>query len=227
MGNDFFDEIRQLENRLDLPDGFYQQIVNDDDWSFVIKLNALFEAASAHALSDRLNSPEIVDALARLDLANSKFGKAKLLRDLKVISKQQEAFIRALAELRNDLVHNISNVTFSFKSRLSSFDDNQIKKFAREFGYQFVDPIVIQGVTVSRTQFVRENPKLVIWLSAADVIACLQLEREFSRLRIQRLALDEFAKMTGRLSADMGLLTQGLLRRSQIGSDPPTGSHRT
>ena len=44
-------EGAEFEQRLGLKSGFYQDIVTNDDWSFIIKLNALFEAACTHALA--------------------------------------------------------------------------------------------------------------------------------------------------------------------------------
>lgn len=47
-----FRDLASLEHRLGIPKGFYARQLKEDDWSFVIKLNALFEAACAHALVD-------------------------------------------------------------------------------------------------------------------------------------------------------------------------------
>ena len=58
MPADLFKDITQLERRLGLPEGFYERLVREDDWSFVIKLNALFEAACTHALANRLHAPQ-------------------------------------------------------------------------------------------------------------------------------------------------------------------------
>jgi hypothetical protein len=38
-----FNDVKAFERRLGLPVGFYERLLQEDDWSFVIKLNALFE----------------------------------------------------------------------------------------------------------------------------------------------------------------------------------------
>ena len=57
-----------------------QKIDNDDedenDWSFVIKLHALVEAAVAHLLTEQLSRPELSDLFAHLDISNKTTGKA-------------------------------------------------------------------------------------------------------------------------------------------------------
>ena len=68
-----------LEKRLGVPDNFYSELLHDDDWSFVIKLNALFEAACTHVLAARFKTPELEDSLAQLDLLHPKYGKVSLL----------------------------------------------------------------------------------------------------------------------------------------------------
>jgi hypothetical protein len=58
--------------RLGVPPGFYDRLLHEDDWSFVIKLNALVEAACTDALAASLHAPELATCLATLDLGHSK-----------------------------------------------------------------------------------------------------------------------------------------------------------
>lgn len=122
MANRLFSDIESLEALLGLPSGFYDQLLREDDWSFVIKLNALFEGVCTEVLSSRLGAPEIINALAHLDFGNTKCGKITMLRGLDAITSEQATILRTLAELRNDLVHNISRVHFSLDAYLASKD---------------------------------------------------------------------------------------------------------
>lgn len=54
--SDIFTDIADFEKRLNLPLGLYEKLLKEDDWSFVIKLSALFEAACTHILSVRLRA---------------------------------------------------------------------------------------------------------------------------------------------------------------------------
>lgn len=189
MANPIFEEVRKFEQKLGLPKDFYNQLLREDDWSFVIKLNALFEGATTHVLTTRLHAPELVDAFAHLDQLNSKVGKVTLLRELGAITSEQAALMRQLGELRNELAHNIRNVTFSFPSYVSSRDANQLAKLVKAFGHGVNEVLEIENLRIPREKFVQENTKLALWLTSAEVIACLYLEFEVAALHLENLAL--------------------------------------
>jgi len=169
-------EVSELEQLLGLPNGFYDTLLKEDDWSFVIKLSALFEAASGQALAAKLQHPEIESELSYLEQANSKYGKVTLMLKLKIITKEQSKFLTNLAELRNDLVHNISEVNFKWNTYTSAFDKNKKRSFANVFGHGIHEKFVIGGVSFNRTDFTVENPKMAIWVTANEVLACLHAD---------------------------------------------------
>jgi hypothetical protein len=202
MSGTVFADVAGLEARLGLPRGFYDNLLREDDWSFVIKLNALLEGVCTHVLSARLNAPELIGALAHLDFGNPKCGKVALLRAARAISTEQASIIRSLAELRNELVHNISNVHFSFKGYVNAMDKNQLKALIKNYGHGVQDQVSIRDRKISRHDFVRENPKVSLWLTAAELLACLQLEFEIAKLKLSVVALDEYAR-AARLSSEI------------------------
>ena len=65
MATDIFHDVVQFEQCLGLPNGFYEKLLGEDDWSFIVKLSALFEAACSHILVKRLHAPELEDYLGR------------------------------------------------------------------------------------------------------------------------------------------------------------------
>ena len=67
MSGSIFEDVGKFEQKLGLPKDFYRRLLGEDDWSFVIKLNALFEGAATHVLSTRLHAPKLVDAFAHHD----------------------------------------------------------------------------------------------------------------------------------------------------------------
>ncbi|HDM8140848.1 TPA: hypothetical protein P0E12_005142 [Vibrio harveyi] len=184
---DMFEDIEEFEKRLELPVGFYKALYAEDDWSFVIKLSALFEAASSHILTVRLGAPEIHNELSFLDYANDKFGKLQLLRVLGCLSDEQFKFLKALAVLRNSLAHRIQNVDFDFHSHLASKNKDQMKSFAKIFGYALNSELEVDGKTVSPQDYLKVHVKEVIWRCSADILACLHLE-------IAKKALDDDIK---------------------------------
>ncbi len=174
--SEIFDSVKEFESKLSLPDGFYNKLLQEDDWSFTIKMSALFEAACTHALITKLNTPELEKSLSQLDQANSSYGKIKLLKCLNLIEPEQSDFLMKLANLRNNFVHNVSNVELTFDQLIEAMDDNQKKAFVKWVGHGIVEKAIIQGETVTRSSMVLENPKLSIWITAAEVLACLYLE---------------------------------------------------
>lgn len=195
MDRDLFEDLTQLEQALGLPDGFYERLSAEDDWSFVIKLNALLEAAATHTLVVRLQAPELADSIANLNFAQSKCGKIALLRNLGALTQDQAKTLRMIAELRNSLIHNITNTSFRFSSYLQSCDRNQVEQFVVAFGRGVVDPVPIGDKKVPRRDFVLANPKSALWMTCAEILACMYLEKEMADLRIQRLVNAELSKI--------------------------------
>lgn len=201
MTTGVFRDVAQFEQCLALPSGFYDQLVEEDDWSFVVKLSALFEAACTHILVKRLHTPELEESLAELDHANSKYGKVTLLKKLGAITTEQSTVLQGLASLRNRLVHNISDVGFSFEEYVSTLDNQQTTKLLKFIGHGITeDEVALGDQMVKRRDFVLNNPKLALWLTSAEILACLYLEIEFAQLSLQRRALAEYANLTRRSS---------------------------
>jgi hypothetical protein len=81
MASSVLSDVSAFEQKLGLPESFYTDLLKNDDWSFVVKLNALVEAACTHALSMRLHAPELEEALANLDLGTSLSAYLTMLTD--------------------------------------------------------------------------------------------------------------------------------------------------
>jgi len=194
MVRDVFTDIRAQEARLGLPEGFYLGLFNDGDWSFVIKLNALIEASCTHALVARLHAPELSGPLSSLDLGHSKYGKVALLRALGALSSDQANVLQLLYQLRNTLAHDIKQVSFSFEQHLAAMDKQQRSNFFRGAGHGVNLVVGVDGKEMGRDEFVANNPKLALWMTVAEIIACLYLEHEASQVRLERLALESLRR---------------------------------
>lgn len=189
------DDVTAFEAKLGLKRNFYRDLLTNDDWSFVIKLNALFEAACTHALAQRLSCPELVDDLTYLEFADQKKGKIKFLKSLGAITQSQAKILYKLASLRNDLVHNVAQVSFLITDHFAGLDKNQLKAECELWGHGLCDPVTFLGKHVSRQEFVRTNPKLAIWLTCMEVLACLYLEFELAEFRAARQVIPSVTKL--------------------------------
>jgi hypothetical protein len=177
------EHIAAFENELGLPNGFYDRLLKEDDWSFVIKLHALLESSVNHVLARRLGEAALEGVFALVELANKRSGKLAFARVLDALSASERRYISELSELRNTLVHNVSNVSFSFREYIASLDQSQRTKFVEGFGYGIRDPVEFSGVAAPRNSFVLENPKFSIWLTGMQCVGSLYLERELALLR--------------------------------------------
>ncbi len=59
------DLVVDLERRIGLPEGFFAHLLDENDWSFIIKLHALFEAACTHMLLFHFQEPELEGLITR------------------------------------------------------------------------------------------------------------------------------------------------------------------
>ena len=193
MASDIFSDISELEKYLQLPEGFYQQLYKEEDWSFLIKLNALIEAACTHALIACLHAPELIDSFANIDLGNAKYGKVIMLRKLNALTSEQAKILQLLYEMRNSVAHNVAKVSFTFKSHLAGLDKQQRSSFIKRIGHGIADSISVGNKSISRDEFVISNPKISLWMTTAEIIACLYLENEIAEIQLQKLAVEKFS----------------------------------
>lgn len=171
------ENISKVEATLGVPVNFILNLTGEDDWSFVIKLNALFEAAATQALVRKLGCNELEDSLSYIDFGNKKFGKVTLLKKLGCITPSEAKFLQMLFELRNKLAHNIRFVTFSFESHLSSMDENQMKSFVQTVKCGN-EKIVWNCKEQPREQYVLSHTKVLILLTATDLLNSLCQSQE-------------------------------------------------
>ena len=168
--------IRATLESIGVAESFFKDLIDrGDDWSFIVKLHSLLEAALTDLLLKDLERMELEEILANLEMSNSKTGKLAFAKQLKITTKRGRRFIKKLSELRNELVHRIKNTSFSFEYELSKDDGGKIASAAKncvssasEFLKEEID---IADTQVPRDTFAKENPRLMIWFGAFFVIS--------------------------------------------------------
>ena len=93
--------ILELERRIGVRSGFIRRLPREDDWSFIIKLHALFEAVCTHLLLHHFKEPDLADTFSRLELSNKTTGKIAFLGKLELLNVENRRFITTLSELRS------------------------------------------------------------------------------------------------------------------------------
>jgi hypothetical protein len=165
--------IGDLEKELGLPMGFFDTLVHEGDWSFVIKMHALFESALGYVVGHKLGE-DVAEVVARLDMNGAK-GKVAFARALDLVTADEVKFLELLSRLRNRCAHGVRQaVEFSLPKYVADLSNDERKNFLRAIrGDQPDRQFEIAGKTISHQQFVLDNPKVSIWLTSMWILASL------------------------------------------------------
>jgi hypothetical protein len=175
---------QNMERELALPPGLFMSLIDEGDWSFVIKTHAVIEGALSHQLARATKDKRLEPVFQRLELSNKDTGKLAFLTALELLDAKQRAFVRKLSELRNRLVHDVRNTTFTFAEYVSALDSNQRKAFS-DAVVGWAD-IGSPEVRATWRQGAITDPKTVIWFTMLILVEAVyrhslkhDLEREF------------------------------------------------
>ncbi len=99
--------LQSLEMRLGLPTGYIERLYQEpDDWSFIIKLAVLTEAAVTRAIVLHLKSDQLYDHVAGI----SNYQRLELALKLEILEKGDVEILSVLAAVRNSFAHNVKNL---------------------------------------------------------------------------------------------------------------------
>jgi hypothetical protein len=110
---------------------FLGNLRDKDDWSFVIKGQALVEAAVTEAVLAKVGTSELKATIERLPLADEQIGKLAIAKDLGLMPAEQRRFTRRLAELRNRLAHRVEYVNFSLAGHVASLEATELSEWKK------------------------------------------------------------------------------------------------
>ena len=162
---DSFAEIRDSNDLM-------LKLLEESDWSIVIKSHALIESVVTELLISHTSEEMLRATIKRLPLSDSSIGKLKVAKDLGLMDSCQRTFIRKLSELRNDLVHNIENVSFSLKNFVDALDASQKKSWLKALAWQEENTDASQAIT----DLFESMPKISFWLSINSLVSVIQID---------------------------------------------------
>jgi hypothetical protein len=168
--------ILTFERELKLPQYFFLKLVDEDDWTFVIKLSSLFEAACTQLLVTKLKASVLTNAIAHLELGNKKYGKLEMLDKLGAIDAESRHFIISLAELRNVFVHDVSKTSTSILQHVESMKESS--NIIRHMVFYLLTKDNLGGKEISNISFFKLTPKKAIWIGAAVCLSKMLLKKE-------------------------------------------------
>ena len=182
--DDLDKSIRNIESRTGVRNGFFSDLLKEDDWSFIIKSHALLESACAEILTEHSGVPEMINIYSRLELSAKTTGKIAFLKAFDLTIDRERRFITSLSELRNLLVHNVRNTTFNLFDHVAGLDKNQKKIFIESFGYAYLENDEQGKEFISQPQRVIDMPKESIWLSLKYVLGIISVQ--INSIRLER-----------------------------------------
>ena len=192
------DALHRLEEELGLPQGFLNSLGKEDDWSFVIKMHALFEAALAYVIGHRLGG-EVTDLVSQLGMSG-RTSKVKFARALDLITVDDERFIGLLSRLRNMCAHGVRQaVEFSIPGYVKALQKTEVPNFLLAVrGSKPTESRVFGRDLLTTDAFILENAKIQIWVRSLFVLSRLyHLKESEERLRQKEQAI--IADATGRM----------------------------
>ena len=184
------ESLANLEHDLGIPHGFCLKLREEDDWSFVIKVHALFECAVAEQLTRIFRRKELADVFSRFELSNTKTGKLALIRALNLLpagpysiySKSFGTEKRAGAQSSKCEREPIEY----FRSKTANYRPSDLRKFADQWAFAIKvqreeysnEPIarftatftakeeIPNGRAFDRAHVLLDTPKIAIWFTA-------------------------------------------------------------
>lgn len=119
---------------------------------------------------------KLLDVFTRLSLRT----KLRFARPLEVLDDDELVFVEKLADIRNIFAHDVRQAGTTLAVYVSGLDANQLNSLKDAIG-PGVDPFLIADKTVPELTFVRENPKLCLWLKALFVISFIYQRKDLTR----------------------------------------------
>jgi hypothetical protein len=101
----------------------------DDDWTFVIKMHGILEAALNHLLLARLDNPNLARIISRLETSNARTGKLAFIKAYGLLEDNACLFVQTLSEIRNRAVHDVKNFDLTLQKYLARLDRQQLKNW--------------------------------------------------------------------------------------------------
>lgn len=185
------DSAKKLLASTGLPENFLNSLLVESDWSFVIKLHALFEAVLASLIVKKLGAPALQDVITNLEFNNAKAGKVSFAQALDLLDSREAAFLRGLSELRNRLVHDVRNVQFDLRAYVTNMDANQRKSFKSQFGRAILG---LPDGEAEYTRLLREHPSRIIYFAAYSCLLVLEFKVSNQRRNMLIEAVMKHAK---------------------------------
>ena len=183
--------LMALSKDLELPEGFLTNLLlEESDWSFIVKAQAILETAVTSLLVAHLGKPELEDVIAEhLEMSQ----RIKMLSALNLCSPEQREMMRRLGNLRNRLAHTAHGTLFSLPEYLK--DKAARANFWKAFGINWsaTPEGKLKAIEDGLPEFAGLAPRLAIWGDVVSVVIETARTNERRRLDAMQTQLDRTA----------------------------------
>jgi len=154
--------ITRVQEEVGLPSHFIGLLALEDDWSMVIKLTALLEAALSVAIRKMIGREALSAFIDGLPVRGDR-GKIGLAKLLTVLDKGMADYLDELYRMRNSFVHDPKNAGMTVFDFLRNLDSERRLIAQRRLFF-----------AAKKERFKNfpadKQPKLKVWLSSMPVI---------------------------------------------------------
>jgi hypothetical protein len=177
--------ISELEKDVGVSEGFFSQIIHEDDWSLIIKLHGLIEAGLTQILSTYFGDPRLEQLFSRMNISGRN-GKLSFIQALDLLPERNIKFIRELSEIRNQIVHRITNVNFSIEDYFKSLDRQKLLNFVDTCGdgvipEDWADFSQNRSYEEKQADSFLKKPRELFWWSSVFVLGNISKSKGFHR----------------------------------------------
>lgn len=180
------EDVQAIEAAFNLPDGFVNSLMNESDWSLIIKSNALIESASTRMLTLYFGKAELEEVFSVMGMGNLRSGKMAFISALNLLSRKNREFIGCLASLRNKLAHDISNVNFSLVEYFQLLPEDKLQRYLKHLNLR-LESMEVAGDVIAGDDLILKFPAIVIWTSLLDCLTEIYMQSASGVLWNQRI----------------------------------------
>ncbi|MBC5836533.1 hypothetical protein [Flavobacterium muglaense] len=151
-----------IKNELLEKSKFLFNLLQDDDWSFVIKSHSLIESLITELIINRINQIELKKTIERMPLHNDTVSKMEIVKIYELLSTEERSFIKNLTEIRNEIVHKYENINFTFENYINRFSDkNKRERWRKVHLWESMSKETKKEIEKN----IYANPKFGVWLA--------------------------------------------------------------
>ena len=153
--------LKKLHSDLNISQDFIVGIHDEkNSWSFISKFAQFIEGLFTKILVQRLSEEGTYNTISNLPQSV----RLNLAFDLNLITKEQKFLFLTIAEIRNDYIHNISNVEVTLSDYLKTLKVDRIKEIYKRFKPFFLDEKI-----TSHEEFVDDCMNAIFTVCALEI----------------------------------------------------------